>query len=313
MRSVEELYTREARLMGCQFSFGVVAADPVKAAAWLDLAVAEMQRIERLLTVFDPASEVSQVNAQAGLSPVKVSPEVYALIGRCQTISRLSQGAFDLTAGALQALYQFKRGEQPMPDRATRAEALRRTGYQHIRLLPPDQVMLVRTGMRIGFGAVGKGYGADATRKILTAAGVRSGWINASGDLTAWGTSPGGAPWRVGIANPRQPDQVLHWLPVDGTAVATSGDYEQYVTIGGVRYAHTVNPRTGYPVRGVQSVTIVSPSAELSDALATAVTVMGPQAGLYLIDQLPDTHCLVIDEKDVVYSSRNLTFIPPPA
>jgi len=135
---------------------------------------------------------------------------------------------------------------------------------------------------------------------------VRSGVINASGDLTAWGAQPDGSPWKIGIADPRDPSLSRLWFPVENASVATSGNYEQYVEIDNIRYSHNIDPRSGLPVKGIKSVTIVSPSAELCDALATAVTVMGRQAGLHLIDQIPDTFGIMIDEKDRIFTSKKI-------
>jgi len=130
--------------------------------------------------------------------------------------------------------------------------------------------------------------------------------INASGDLTAWGQRADGSPWKIGIADPDHPSRTLLWLPIDGASVATSGDYEQYVMRDGIRYAHTVDPKTGLPVHGIKSVTIVSASAELSDALATAVFVMGADVGLHFLEQLPHVYGLIVNDQNKIFTSRHL-------
>jgi thiamine biosynthesis lipoprotein len=160
--------------------------------------------------------------------------------------------------------------------------------------------------MHIGFGAIGKGYAADRVKKLFCEKGVQSGVINASGDLTAWGMRADGQPWKTGIADPDDLSRIVLWLPVNGLSVATSGNYIQYFDHEGTRYSHNINPLTGYPVKGIKSVTIISPGAELSDALATAVTVMGVQEGIQFINQLPETHCIIIDDHNKVYQSKNL-------
>ena len=161
--------------------------------------------------------------------------------------------------------------------------------------------------MQISFAAVGKGYAADCVMRQWKHKGIKSGVINASGDLTLFGHRADGNHWRVGIANPDKQNEILLWIPVHEGSVATSGDYEQYFMHEGVRYSHNLNPRTGMPLSGLKSVTVVSPSAELCDALCTAVYVMGPEVGLHFINQLPQTHCLIIDNSNRFYHSKSLT------
>jgi thiamine biosynthesis lipoprotein len=294
------------RLMGSSFELIVVEEDEVIAGRRLEEGVAEIRRIEALLTEFSPDSQTALLNRHAGVRPVSVDPEVHELIGRCLQLSAITQGAFDISAGALKALYNFKDRQARLPDAASLSDILSVVGHRYIQLTR-ETVFLSRYGMRIGFGAIGKGYAADKVRSLWKSQQVKAGVINASGDLTAWGVPPDGNPWRVGVADPRDPSRILLWLPVDDAAVATSGNYEQYFDMDGVRYSHNIDPRTGLPVKGIKSVTIVSPSAELSDALATAVTVMGVSAGLHLIDQLPEVHGIIIDDKDRLLSSKNIT------
>ncbi|ASZ11266.1 FAD:protein FMN transferase [Chitinophaga pendula] len=299
-------YQLRQRLMGSDFELTVTDTDEQSAQAHLAAGVAEIQRIERLLTVFDPASVTAVINQSAGRMAVDVPAEVYALMQRCMRLSAMTQGAFDISTGALKALYNFKGRAFALPTKGQLQAAQRQTGYQHIDLTRAGQVFLRQSGMQIGFGAIGKGYAADRVKALLLQRGVRSGVINASGDLTAWGQQPSGEAWKVGIADPVSAERVLLWLPIQQSSVATSGNYEQYFEVNGERYSHNIDPRTGMPVQGIKSVTIVSPSAELSDALATAVTVMGVCAGLYLTDQLPDVHAIVIDEENRIHTSRQI-------
>jgi len=291
--------------MGSSFELIVVEENEDIAIQRLEEGVAEIRRIEALLTEFSQDSQTALLNRYAGDHPVRTDPEVRQLIQRCLHLSSITQGAFDISAGALKALYNFKERQARVPDADLLSDTLATVGHRYIQL-SGDNVFLSKKGMHIGFGAIGKGYAADRVRSLWRSRGVRAGVINASGDLTAWGLQPDGNPWRVGIADPRTPSRILLWLPVDDAAVATSGNYEQYFEIDGVRYSHNIDPRTGIPVRGIKSVTIISPSAELSDALATAVTVMGTAAGLHLIDQLPEVHGIIIDDKDRLLSSKNI-------
>lgn len=292
--------------MGSDFELIACCEEKQTGHTLLEQGLAEIQRLERLLTEFDEHSETSLINRNAGLAPVTVSAETYQLVERCIRLSELSQGAFDITAGALKSLYNFKGGSPTLPGKHALKDKLRITGFRNIELGADNQVMLRKKGMKIGFGAIGKGYAADRVKALWTAAGLTSGVINASGDLTAWGHQPDGTPWRLGIANPDNQDQVLLWLPVAQASVATSGNYIQYFDVDGVRYSHNIDPRTGLPARFIKSVTVLSPGAELSDALATAVTIMGVDAGLHLLNQLPGTHGIIIDEQNRVYTSEKI-------
>ena len=160
--------------------------------------------------------------------------------------------------------------------------------------------------MKIGFGAIGKGYAADKVRGMLKAEGVKSGIINASGDLTTWGKQPDGTDWMVGITNPLNKDNIFSWFPVVNAAVATSGNYEKYVTFNGIKYSHIIDPRTGYPSTGILSVTIFAPSAELCDALATSVFITGAETGLNMINQIKGVECIIIDDHNHIHTSENI-------
>jgi thiamine biosynthesis lipoprotein len=160
--------------------------------------------------------------------------------------------------------------------------------------------------MRIGFGGIGKGYAADMAKKLLIREGVASGIVNASGDLTTWGRQANGKPWTIGIADPDNANLPFSYMNISEMSVATSGNYEKYVVIDGKKYSHTINPKTGLPVRGIKSVTVLSPFAEIADAMATPVTVMGVHAGLGLINQVKHLACVIIDDNNNVYTSKNI-------
>jgi thiamine biosynthesis lipoprotein len=299
-------YSSKNKLMGSAFEFIVVAESEKEGKSLLEESVREVQRMESLLTEFKEDSQTSLINQNAGRGEVKVDEEVFQLIQRCGNISNLTGGAFDITSGILKKLYNFKGERFTLPDHPAIQEALGKTGYRKIELSSPDKVRLSQTGMHIGFGAIGKGYAADKVKTLLQQKGVQSGVINASGDLTAWGKRANGQPWKTGIANPDDLTKIILWLPLDGMSVATSGNYIQYFDFNGVRYSHNIDPKSGYPVMGIKSVTIISPSAELSDALATAVSVMGRKAGFYLVDQLPKTHCIIVDDQNKIFSSKKI-------
>lgn len=298
-------FRRNARLMGSAFEFILIATEN-EGEKLLNECVLEIRRIETLLTEFSESSQTSQINKAAGRDFVEVDKETFDIIQRCLGISKLTQGAFDISSGVLKKLYSFKGEVFKMPEEAIITEALKQIGYQHIKLSDGNKVKLLKAGMHIAFGAIGKGYAADQVKRMLLKKGVNAGVINASGDLTAWGERSDGSQWRVAIADPNDKKKVIAWIPIQNASVATSGDYEQFFEFEGKRYSHTINPKTGLPVSGIKSVTIVSPSAELSDALATAVFTMGTEVGMHFIQQLPKTHALIVDEQDKVFTTKNI-------
>ena len=299
-------YSRKEKLMGSAFEFLVTADNESKGVSLLDECVTEVKRMESVLTEFNENSETSLINRNAGIAPVQVSEETYDLIERGMHISSMTDGAFDITAVRLKKLYNFKGENFILPDEKQIKEALTYTGYKKIKLTAPNSVFLTKKNMHIAFGAIGKGYAADKVKSLMLQRGVDCGYINAAGDLTAWGTRPNGDSWKIGIAHPDDQSKIILWMPMDGNSIATSGNYIQYFDHEGKRYSHNIDPRTGHPVTGIKSVSIISPSGELSDALATAVTVMGVKAGLFLVNQLPQTHCILVDENNRVHVSKKI-------
>lgn len=299
---------RILKLMGNRFEFTVIAADDDDGNYAIDLAVEEVRRIERLLTTFSDFSEAQQINESAGLAPVKVSPEVFELIERSIKISAITDGAFDITYGSIdKSLWNFDLTMKCLPDPKIALETVSLIDYRNIILnKEPQTVLLKNKGMRIGFGGIGKGYAADMAMKILKREGITSGIVNAAGDLVTWGKQLNGKDWTVGIADPEQTNRPFSALNVSNMAIATSGSYEKFVTINGKRYSHTIDPKTGLPVSGVKSVSVICPSAELADALATPIVVMGVKVGLNLINQLQQVACIVIDDHDRLFASKNI-------
>lgn len=303
-----EEFSRSLRLMGNNFTITVVAPDRDEAEVLIDGAVGEIARIERLLTTFSSESQTSQINENAGIAPVQVDREVFDLIQRSIGISQITQGAFDISYGGIdKSLWNFDRSMKALPSREQALGMVHLIDYRNIEL--DDEkctVYLKNKGMRIGFGGIGKGYAAEKAKTLLMRQGVTSGIINASGDLAAWGLQPCGKPWRIGVSDPDRPEAVFSYLDISGKAVATSGNYEKYVVIGGKKYSHTIDPKTGLPISGIKSVTVISGNAEFADAMATPIAVMGIRAGLYLINQLPDLECIIIDDNNTLYTSKNI-------
>jgi FAD:protein FMN transferase len=308
--SQRTVFRREMKLMGNRFEISVVAADEAWAVERIDAAVAEIQRIERLLTTYDEGSETNRINRNAGIAPVGVSRETFGLIERSIRISGVTQGAFDISYGSVdKRLWNFDGQMQQLPDKELARKMVRLINYRNILLdRAGSMVFLKEKGMRIGFGGIGKGYAAEQAKKVMQNMGVDSGVVNASGDLTAWGLQPNGQPWTIGIVRPDVKGEIFSYLNITNMALATSGNYEKYVMIGGKRYSHTIDPRTGLPVTGIKSVTIITPNAEIADAMATPVMIMGVRAGLYMINQMKDIEAVIIDDEDKIYTSDHLHF-----
>lgn len=298
--------------MGNRFELTAVHPDAAYAHSCIDVAVAEIQRIENLLSTFKDDSQTSLINRNAGIAPVPVDKEVFELIRRSIKISILTQGAFDITYGSIdKSLWNFDRNMTALPDAATAKKLVHLINYRNIVLDEKDHtVFLKEKGMRIGFGGIGKGYAAEQAKRVMRSRNIESGIVNAAGDLTAWGVQPNGQPWTIGIAAPGDPyHHPFSTLNITDTSVATSGNYEKFVIIDGKKYSHTIDPKTGFPVSGIKSVTIICPNAEIADAMATPVMVMGTTAGLYMINQVADIACIIIDENDRIHTSRNINLV----
>ena len=303
-----EKFSKSLKLMGNNFTFTVVSDDLLFAQENIEAAIEETRRIEALFTTYNNESQTNLINNNAGIKPVKVSEEVFNLIERSIGISKITQGAFDITYGSIdKSLWNFDKTMTSLPSEEHALKMVHLINYKNIILNKDEQtVFLKEKGMRIGFGGIGKGYAAEMAKNLLLKNKVKSGIINASGDLTAWGLQPNGKPWTIGIANPDYPQEAFSYLEISGKAIATSGNYEKYLLIDGKKYSHTINPKTGLPITGIKSVTIISNNAEFADAMATPIAVMGIKAGLFLINQLPHLHCIIIDDNNKVFTSKNI-------
>jgi len=298
--------------MGNRFELTVVHEDPVYANECIDAAIAELQRIEKLLTTFNEESQANLINRNAGIEPVKVDREVFDIIYRSIKISELTQGAFDITYGSIdKSLWNFDKNMTTLPDKETAKRLVHLINYKNIILNhAASAVLLKHKGMRIGFGGIGKGYAATRAKYILKNKGIESGIVNAAGDLTAWGYQPNGNPWTIGIAAPEDPNHhPFSALNITDTSIATSGNYEKFAMIDGKKYSHTIDPKTGYPVSGIKSVTIICPDAEIADAMATPVMVMGIKAGLNMIDQMRHIDCVIVDDDGRIHTSKRIKLV----
>lgn len=301
-------FRRSQKLMGNSFEITVVDTSEKRASEHIDATIAEIQRIEQLLSTYKDNSQTSRINRDAGLRPVVVDDEVYNLIDRSLRISQITDGYFDISYGGIdKRLWNFDKEMNELPDTAVIKENLKLVNYRNIVLDPKKKtVFLKEKGMRIGFGGIGKGYAAEMGKRLLQQRGVRSGVVNASGDLTVWGCQANGKPWTIGIANPDCANLPFSYLSMTDMAIATSGNYEKYVMIGGKRYSHTIDPKTGMPVSGIKSVTVISPNAEIADAMTTPVAIMGIDAAMDLINQIAQVECIIIDDNNSIYTSKKI-------
>ncbi|MFB9105487.1 FAD:protein FMN transferase [Algibacter miyuki] len=303
----QQPYKQTLKLMGSRFDITVVASDAVKGNEYIDNAVSEITRIEKLISSWDENSQTSAINKNAGIEPVKVDLELFSLIERAIGISKLTDGAFDISYASMDRIWHFDGSMTVMPPENKIKASVAKVGFQNIVLDKVNTTVFLKLeGMKIGFGAIGKGYAADKAKALLIEKGVVSGIINASGDMNTWGKQPDGTAWKVAITNPMNKNKVFALLPITNGAVVTSGNYEKYVNFKGKRYTHIIDPRTGYPSSGIISVTVFAPKAELADALATSVFVMGKEAGLDRINQLPKIECIIIDDKGNIIKSNNI-------
>jgi thiamine biosynthesis lipoprotein len=303
----QKSYKRTLKLMGSQFDITVVAKNAITANEYIDEAIAEITRIEKLISSWDKTTQTSEINKSAGIKPVKVDIELFNLINRAIGLSKLTDGAFDISYASMDRIWKFDNSMKKMPSEEKIKNSVVKVGYKNIVLDKNNStVFLKKEGMKIGFGAIGKGYAADKAKQLLISKGVSSGIINASGDMTTWGKQPNGNEWKVAITNPLNKNKAFALLPITNGAVVTSGDYEKYVTFNGKRYTHIIDPQTGYPSSGIISVTVFAPKAELADALATSVFVMGKEVGLDRINQLPQVECIIIDDEGNITKSKNI-------
>lgn len=305
------IHKRGMKLMGNHFEITVVAADAYWANQRIDMGVKEIKRIEDLLTTYNDESETNKINQYAGIRPVLVSNEIIQIIERSKKISEITQGAFDISYGSVdKSLWNFDTEMKSLPSKKTAKNSVKLINYKNIEVdMMHSTVYLKEKGMRIGFGGIGKGYAAEMAKQVMKRAGVTSGVVNASGDLTTWGNMPDGLPWTIGIANPNLSSQIFSYMDITDMAVATSGNYEKFVVINGEKYSHTIDPKTGLPINGIKSVTIISTNAEIADAMATPVMIMGVEAGLNMINQIKNIEAIIITDNDKIFTSRNINII----
>lgn len=303
----QQVFKKKKSLLGSPFEITVVATDSVQANQFVNMAFDEVTRIEHLISDWIPTTQISKVNQQAGIAAVKVDLEVFELVERALKISKLTDGAFDISYASMDKIWKFDDSMKTMPTEEAIKKSVAKVGYEHILLDANNTtIFLENEGMKLGLGGIGQGYIADKIKVLLQKNGCTSGLVNVSGDINTWGKQPNGADWSVGIVNPMNKNKVFATFPLYDSAVETSGSYEKYVTFNGKRYSHIIDPRTGYPATGIVSVSVFAKQTELADALATGIFVLGVEVGLDLVNQLKGIGCIIVDEKGAIHASKNI-------
>lgn len=274
--------------MGAPWTITVHAPSQAVGSAAIAAAFAEIERLERILSDYDPASELSRLSAAAPTpEPVPVGADLWRVLVAAEGLRQQTAGAFDIAVGPLTSLWRQARrsGRLPTPDKLAAARAA--VGAGTVELLPERQsVRLPKPGTRLDPGGIGMGYAADRALEVLAARGIESAMIDASGDVLVSAAPPGSDGWRIAVA-PLRPGGTGETLVLSHAAVTTSGDAYQAVEIDGIRYSHIVDPRSGLGVTGPTTVTVVTPDATTADALATAASVLGHAAGPAVIERYP--------------------------
>lgn len=301
-------YKQILKLMGTRFEITAVSDNEDLAINSIDSAISEIKRIEKLISSWDSNSQTALINNNAGIKPVKVDIELIDLIIRSKKISDLTGGVFDVSFASVDKLWKFDGTQDTVPSEIEIKKSVSKINYKNIIVdREKSTVFLKEKGMKIGFGAIGKGYAANRAKSKMQSMGIKNGVVNAAGDLITWGKMENDNDWSIGIANPKEKDKIMGWLVISDMAVVTSGNYEKFfISNGKKKYSHIINPKTGWPATGTKSVTIICPDAEIADALATSVFILGPIDGIKLINQLKNIECLIVTDNDEIVKSSGL-------
>lgn len=293
--------------MGSQLRVAIWAQDEDRAAAAADRVAREFDRLEALLSVWKPGSDVVRINDAAGVQPVNVDPDTIEVLEYARDASVWTNGKFDVTFGALAEIWKFDHDQDNVvPDRMAIEKRLPFVDDAAITIDRRNHTAFVsRPGVRVHLGGIGKGYAIDRAAGVLRGEGFQDFLIQAGGDMFASGTN-NGPPWKLGIADPRGDHDAFAAVDVRDATLSTSGDYERFFIKDGVRYHHLIDPDRGEPARGCRSVTIVAARAVIADALSTGVFIMGPEAGIKLIENLPDVEAVIVTSRNEVLISSGL-------
>lgn len=279
--------------------------DSMKKAMYF--AFREIERIQGVMSVQIDSTEASKINKNAGISPVKVSLELFSIIKRSIDYSEKYKGIFDITIGPISELWGFSSDKktEKIPDKKIIDSLIKLVDYKMIQLDPSDtSVYLQKRGMRIDLGGIAKGYAVDRASEIMRNYGMKDFFVNAGGDIYASGTKNRDEKWSIGIKDPRDENKIIAYFEVSGMAVGTSGDYERFVIIDGKRYHHIFNTKTGYPVMISQSGTALASTAEEAVVLSKVVFITGAEDYLSSKDSTGIMGVIVTEEGKIVFDDR---------
>lgn len=300
-------FTRRIKAMASFLEVTIVHGDAQKANALLDECFALAERLIRPINAWDKGSELARVNASAGIAPVEISRELFGLLLRAKKICALTGGMFDITFASIDKVWFFDQPMHTLPEEKKIRASVEKINYETLLLDEKNSTAFItQKGTKAELGAIGKGYVVNQLKALLTARGIVSAVVNAGGDLCAWGNNEYGNTWKIGVVDPSDTAKTVGFLQVRDTAIATSGDYEKFAVINGKRYSHIIHPRTGWPVSGIKSVTIIYPDAELADALATSVFLLGVHEGLQLLNSIAHAAGFVIDDSNTFHYTENM-------
>lgn len=290
------LYRQTQRQMGVDFTISAYAPDEATAKTAFAKAFARIEQLNAVLSDYDPTSELSRLSKTAPhAQPVEVSNDLFRVLRAAEQTSRLSAGAFDVTVGPLTRLWRRSRRRKQLPSAERLTEALAAVGWKKVRLSDdPPRARLTVGGMQLDAGGIAKGYAADEALAVLRKARLSRALVDGSGDLAIGDPPPGQPGWRIGAA-PLGPDAPpSRWLALRNCGLATSGDAFQFVEIDGRRFSHIVDPRTGLGLETQLGVTVVAENGMQADALASAVSVLGPDRGIELVEKLSEVEALFV-------------------
>lgn len=300
------IFKKNTIVMGTTLEMTLDAVSAEKADAVFASTETEMERIEEEMSEWRETSPLSEVNRNAGLRPVKVPRELFNVIDAALKVSEVSDGAFDITWASMRGLWDFRIGHERVPRPEEVKERLGLVNYRDVVLDPArSTVFLKRKGMAIGLGGIAKGYAVDKAMEVATKSGMRNAIIRAGGDMRVQGQGSA-AGWEVGIQDPREKGRLIAKLTLSNVSISTSGDYERFFIKDGILYHHIMDPKTGYPARGARSVTIIGPDTMTTDALSTAVFVLGAEKGLLLAEKLGQIEAIIVDSTGTVRSTSGI-------
>lgn len=291
------LVRRERGIMGTNFQLSTFGMQESQAGPLLERALDEIERLENVLSEWQPETEVGRINATAGGAPVEVGPDTLAVINAGLDVSRFSDGAFDLSWAALRGLYTFTPGEENVPPIADVRERLAFVDWHQIHV-EDSTVRLGRAGMAIGTGGIGKGYALDRAGALLREGGATSYMLFGGGQVQVHGLR-GDRPWRVGIQHPRDPSSYIGFLEAESGSISTSGDYEHsFVDDDGRHWHHIIDLETGLPAQRSMQVTLLAERGMYADALSTAAFILGPERALAMLAEVPGhPEAVIIDSE----------------